>query len=58
MILIALHDGDPNFGVIGLPHAIELPAIKWKLLNLRKLLESNPDKHARQREAIAALRVG
>lgn len=53
--LLTLHDGDPDFGSIGLPHAVELPAVRWKLLNLRKLREGNPEKHARQREVIEAL---
>jgi len=55
--LLALHDGDPDFKIIGLPQAAELPAVRWKLLNLRKLRESNQEKHALQRAAIKSLAV-
>ncbi|OHV86105.1 nucleotidyl transferase AbiEii/AbiGii toxin family protein, partial [Mesorhizobium sp. ORS 3428] len=47
--LIALHDGEPDFEAIGLPLAANLPAIRWKLLNLKKLIAENPDKHAEQK---------
>ena len=53
--LLSLHDGEPDFGLIGHPAAANLPAIKWKLLNLRKLRDSNPDKHADQRARLAAM---
>lgn len=43
-----------EFGLIGHPAAAELPAIRWKLLNLRKLRDSNPEKHADQRARLAA----
>lgn len=52
--LLSVHDAEPDFELIGLPEAIELPAIKWKLLNLRKLRDSNPEKHADQRAKLAA----
>jgi predicted nucleotidyltransferase component of viral defense system len=50
--LLTLHDGEPDFNAIGLPQAEDLPAVKWKVLNLRKLRESNPQKHAQQREEL------
>ncbi|WOS67073.1 MULTISPECIES: nucleotidyl transferase AbiEii/AbiGii toxin family protein [Sinorhizobium] len=50
--LLSLHDGEPDFAAIGLPQAAELPAVRWKLLNLRKLKEQNPTKHAEQRHEI------
>lgn len=53
--LMSLHDDEPDFSAIGLPHAVDLPAVQWKLLNLRKLKEHNPDKHAEQREQIESL---
>lgn len=53
--LLSLHDGEPDFSVIGLIHAAELPAVRWKLLNLRQLIISNPDKHAIQRDALDSL---
>ncbi len=50
--LLSLHDGEPDFAAIGLPQAAELPAVRWKLLNLQKLKEHNPTKHAEQRREI------
>lgn len=52
--LLSIHDAEPDFELIGLPDALELPAIKWKLLNLRKLRDGNPEKHADQRARLAA----
>ena len=53
--LVTLHDGTPNFAAIGLPHAEQLPAVRWKLLNLKKLATENPDKHKAQREKLENL---
>ncbi len=39
--LISLHDGVPDFDVIGLPQAAALPAIRWKLLNLKRLRDQD-----------------
>lgn len=47
--LIGLHDGAPDFGAIGLPQAANLPAVRWKLLNLKKLITEQPGKHAEQK---------
>lgn len=47
--LLTLHDTEPDFDAIGLPQAAALPAVRWKLLNLAKLKQQNPDKHALQR---------
>lgn len=53
--LLGLHDGEPDFDAIGLPQAADLPAVKWKILNLRKLMEQNAGKHAAQRAALEEL---
>jgi predicted nucleotidyltransferase component of viral defense system len=50
--LLSLHDGEPDFEAIGLPHAANLPAVRWKILNLAKLREQNLEKHTEQRRAI------
>jgi predicted nucleotidyltransferase component of viral defense system len=50
--LLSLHDGEPDFEAIGLPQAANLPAVRWKLINLAKLREQNPKKQAEQRRAI------
>ena len=53
--LLSLHDADPDFGVLGLPEAASLPAVRWKLLNLQRLRDANPKKHATQRAALERL---
>lgn len=53
--LLSLHDGAPDFDVIGLPQAAILPAVRWKLHNLERLRNSDPEKHERQRAAIEEL---
>ncbi len=53
--LLSLHDAEPDFGLIGLPNAIQLPAVRWKQYNLKKLLHINPQKHAEQRRALENL---
>ena len=53
--LLSLHDADPDFAVIGLPDAANLPAIRWKIVNLEKLKRANPEKHMAQRDALESL---
>ena len=53
--LLSLHDAEPDFGLIGIPEAADLPAIRWKLVNLEKLMRSDPEKHATQRNALEDL---
>lgn len=53
--LLRLHDGTPDFGVIERLRAADLPAVRWKLINLRKLKSDNPAKHAEHRLALEAL---
>ena len=49
------HQCRPDFSLIGLPQAAELPAIKWKLLNLDKLMVQAPEKHKKLIENIRGL---
>ena len=53
--LLSVHDAEPNFHLIGLPGAVDLPAVRWKLINLEKLKENNHAKHAVQRDALEDL---
>lgn len=53
--LLSLHDAEPDFELLGLPEAANLPAVRWKLLNLKKLRDTDPDKHAAQRHALESL---
>lgn len=55
--LEGVHNCEPDFGLIGLPQAAALPAVRWKLLNLTKLMAENPKRHAGQRDALRALFV-
>ena len=41
--LVALKEGEPDWEVLGLDHLSELPALQWKLINVRKMA---PVKHA------------
>ena len=53
--LLRLHDAEPDFDLIGLPDAVNLPAVGWKLLNLEALKEKDQRKHSGQRKALEAL---
>jgi predicted nucleotidyltransferase component of viral defense system len=57
LFLRTLVDGKPDFDTIGLPSAADLPAVQWKVQNILNLRESNPEKHAAQRESLEALLV-
>ena len=48
--LVGIHDGRPDFGLLNLTQAAELPAVRWKLQNLERLKARDPVKHARQLE--------
>ncbi len=53
--LLSIHDAEQDFALIDLPQAERLPAIQWKVLNLRRLKAENPAKHAEQGEKLQAL---
>lgn len=53
--LHSLHDAEPDFRLLGLPSAADLPAVRWKVFNLNKLRDTNPAKHAAQRAALERL---
>ncbi len=53
--LLSLHDAEPDFRLIGLADAVKLPAVRWKLLNLQRLRQADPRKHAAQRIALERL---
>jgi len=38
-----------------LPQAADLPAIKWKILNLKKLIADNPNKHRAQSDELKSI---
>ncbi|MEQ5801115.1 nucleotidyl transferase AbiEii/AbiGii toxin family protein [Halomonas sp. H10-9-1] len=53
--LLTLHDGKPDFSAIDRPQAADLPAVRWKLINLKKLIRQNTEKHMAQRKELEAL---
>jgi len=46
--LFGLQVGEPDFEVLGFSNASELPAVRWKLQNLNRLIENDPEKHKEQ----------
>ena len=42
--LISLAAAQPEWDKLDIPHLDQLPAIRWKLGNLQKLKDANPDK--------------
>ena len=53
--LLSLHNAEPDFRLIGAPEAADLPAVRWKLMNLERLKQSNPRKHQIQLDALLRL---
>lgn len=53
--LRSLQQCAPDYSLIGLSEAAALPAVRWKLTNLEKLKNENPDKHSEQSAALDAL---
>ncbi len=47
--------GEPDFDAVGLPSAANLPAVQWKVRNILKLRDTNPEKHAVQCESLESL---
>ncbi len=43
--LLSFENGEPNWDLFPVPVLKDLPAIKWKLLNIGKLRKANPKKH-------------
>ncbi|MFO1315746.1 MAG: hypothetical protein U1F58_09085 [Burkholderiales bacterium] len=43
--LLSLKRGEPNWSLLGIAAIDRLPALQWKLQNVRRLIKSNPRKH-------------
>ena len=54
-LLRTLVRGEPDFDAIGLPSAVNLPAVQWKLQNIQKLRNTNPEKHIALIESLESL---
>lgn len=44
--LIGLKAGEPDWSLLPFPSLQHMPAVRWKLENIRRLKQSNPRKHA------------
>lgn len=53
--LIGLQAGKPDFEVLGFSTASELPAVRWKLQNLNRLIENDQKKHKQQTSQLEKL---
>ena len=53
--LLSLHNAEPDFHLIGVPEAADLPAVRWKLVNLERLKQADPRKHQTQCDALVRL---
>jgi len=45
--LLSLKQGEPDWGLLDVPGIEHLPALQWKLENVRRLKDKNPQKHAK-----------
>lgn len=55
MFLRSLQAGAPDFALIDLPDAANLPSVRWKLQNIAKFIAGDADKHKAQSDALEAL---
>jgi Nucleotidyl transferase AbiEii toxin, Type IV TA system len=53
--LLGLVGNQPDWSLLAIPHAHQLPGIRWKLHNLGQLQKVNPKKFAEQAQALARL---
>ena len=53
--LLTLVANQPDWSLLTVPHAQELPGVRWKLHDLGQLQKANPKKFAEQSEALARL---
>lgn len=53
--LIGLGWSRPDWGLLACSHAAELPALRWKLINLEKFSRSRPEDFARQARELERL---
>jgi DNA-binding transcriptional MocR family regulator len=50
--LMSFKQGQPDWSLFPLPNLQDMPAVKWKLSNIRQLRQKNPAKHAAQLDAL------
>lgn len=50
--LLSFKKGEPEWDLFDAPKLKDMPAVKWKLLNIRKLIETNKRKHSELLKAL------
>lgn len=50
--LLGFKQGKPDLSLLPLEDLFRMPAVQWKFLNIQKLTQQNPDKHAEQLKAL------
>jgi predicted nucleotidyltransferase component of viral defense system len=45
--LLSMKQGEPDWNLLPVPHLAELPALQWKLRNIRALAAEDPRRHAK-----------
>jgi len=48
MFLLSFKKGKPEWNLFPIEALASMPAVKWKLMNIKKLSKDNPEKHAEQ----------
>lgn len=50
--LLSFKQAKPDWSLFPLENLSRMPAVRWKLLNIQKLIKQNPEKHAEQFKAL------
>ncbi|MEP2669086.1 MAG: nucleotidyl transferase AbiEii/AbiGii toxin family protein [Cyclobacteriaceae bacterium] len=53
--LLSFESGVPEWGLIQIDNLQNLPAVRWKLQNIRSLIDSNPNKHVEMKNALEVI---
>lgn len=53
MFLLSLARAEPDWSLLEIEHLERLPAVRWKLQNLRQLARKNPAKLREQADELA-----
>lgn len=56
--LLSFKKGEPDWDLFDLEKLKEMPAVKWKLLNIKKLSKNDVKKHQKMYEALESLLTG
>jgi len=56
--LLSFKKGEPEWSLFEIEKLKEMPAVKWKLLNIQKLSNNDAKKHQEMYEALEDLFIG